>query len=105
MKAELCRTIAIDAGDPAFEGHFPDHALLPGAAILARILAILADSWQLEPPVQLPRVKFIGQIFPGFVMMLKANLEVNGETSKVAFTLFRDEKPLLQGAARYGRMA
>ncbi|SNB66763.1 hypothetical protein SAMN07250955_105186 [Arboricoccus pini] len=105
MKAGFCQTIAIEADDPAFEGHFPAHALLPGAAILARILAILAERWQLEPPVQLPRVKFMGQIFPGSVMTLKAELDLVGEQAKVAFTLLQGEKPLLQGAARYGSPA
>lgn len=62
MRAEELR---IPTVHPAFAGHFPRRALLPGSMLLEMILA----AWG-EPVARVPAVKFHRPVLPGDVLTL-----------------------------------
>ena len=62
-------SLAVDAGHPAFEGHFPGRPMLPGVALLAEVLEAarsrpaLAAAVGATPAIAV--AKFLAPVLPG----------------------------------------
>jgi 3-hydroxymyristoyl/3-hydroxydecanoyl-(acyl carrier protein) dehydratase len=70
--------VEIGADDPAFDGHFPGRPILPGVALLARVLegalgdAALAAA--IGPTPRLSIVKFLAPVGPGATLAIRFRL-------------------------------
>jgi 3-hydroxymyristoyl/3-hydroxydecanoyl-(acyl carrier protein) dehydratase len=61
----------VDAGHPAFDGHFPGAPLLPGALLLDEVLRRLPDSSTAATgAIHLAAVKFRRPVRPGTALTL-----------------------------------
>lgn len=59
------RTLSIAKDHPAYEGHFPGRALLPGVVLLAEAMAALdAGGWSVD------NAKFLAPVEPGTPLTL-----------------------------------
>jgi 3-hydroxyacyl-[acyl-carrier-protein] dehydratase len=81
----------VDAGHPAFDGHFPGAPVLPGVVLLAAVLraagARAAAGWRVE------QVKFLGPVGPG--SRLTVLLEPQGDGCR--FEVRHGERRVAQG--------
>lgn len=97
--ADLKATIAIPAGGPWFEGHFPGRPILPGVAELA--LAIAALRQETGKPLPLRGVAFArlrNLVLPGDRLELAAReLAAPGDAARLRFDLKRDGTPVANG--------
>jgi 3-hydroxymyristoyl/3-hydroxydecanoyl-(acyl carrier protein) dehydratase len=73
--------IEIDAGHPAFEGHFPGRPILPGVALLAAVLEAAAAEPRLAACLggapRLGVVKFLAPVGPGASLAIAFRLGAN----------------------------
>ncbi|MGZ5157937.1 MAG: 3-hydroxyacyl-ACP dehydratase FabZ family protein [Caldimonas sp.] len=87
MSPVATRRLEIDAGHPAFDGHFPGRPLLPGVVLLAEVLEAAALEPSLAEAIgrspQLGVVKFLAPVLPGASLEIAFQL---GERS-VAFSV------------------
>jgi 3-hydroxymyristoyl/3-hydroxydecanoyl-(acyl carrier protein) dehydratase len=63
--AATTRELWIDPQHPAFPGHFPGFAVLPGAALLDEALATIADTHRLDLTQWQLAAKFLEPVRPG----------------------------------------
>jgi 3-hydroxyacyl-[acyl-carrier-protein] dehydratase len=61
----ITRTISIDAGHPAFEGHFPGFSVYPGVAQIQDICTTLTEHFGRQTNLlRITRTKFLALITP-----------------------------------------
>lgn len=69
MSETVSHAFAVATDHPAFDGHFPDHPILPGVALLAEVMEAarsepaLAAAIGAEPRIAV--VKFLAPVLPG----------------------------------------
>ncbi len=74
MDATWTSALTVDAGHPAFDGHFPGRPILPGVALIAEVLEaafaepVLARS--LGPAPRLVAAKFFVPVAPGAALAI-----------------------------------
>ena len=65
----------IDAGLPAFDGHFPGAPVLPGAFLVALVLRAIAErpAWarRIGPTPSIRQVKFLAAVGPGETLRIR----------------------------------
>jgi 3-hydroxymyristoyl/3-hydroxydecanoyl-(acyl carrier protein) dehydratase len=67
------QTLAIAKDHPAYEGHFPDHPVLPGVVLLAQAMAALAkEGWNVET------AKFLVPVEPGTPLTIEHETLASG---------------------------
>ena len=103
--AELKATLAIPAGGPWFEGHFPGRPILPGVAELA--LAIAALRKETGKPLPLRGIAFARLrllVLPGDRLELSARESTGaaGDTGRLRFDLKRDGALVANGEFMVG---
>ncbi|HTP74404.1 MAG TPA: hypothetical protein VML58_19495 [Burkholderiaceae bacterium] len=80
-------THRIDAGLPAFDGHFPGAPVLPGAVLLAIVLRHIERQPALQAmlalPLQVQQVKFLAPVGPGHTLRIR----LEAQPRAVAFTV------------------
>lgn len=93
------RTIAIAAGDPVFDGHFPGRPMLPGARLLDRVIEALrqADDRLCDAPLEITVAKFLVPVLPGQQVRLQWTA---GTTGLIKFECFVDQTMVATGALR-----
>ena len=76
-------TVEVPAGHPAFEGHFPGHAVLPGVVLLAEVVAGVERCLGLPTDRLVIKVaKFHAPVAPGSSLVVE--LAPNGD---IAFSI------------------
>ena len=83
----------IDAGHPAFEGHFPGHPIAPGVLLLQHV----ADALRAiagERMTGIPDAKFIQPLLPGE----SASVTLSGGEGRWKFTVARGTDVLVRGS-------
>jgi 3-hydroxyacyl-[acyl-carrier-protein] dehydratase len=87
-------TFVIDHAHPALPGHFPGAPVVPGVAVLDRVLDVLALQAGIEPQrMELPQVKFIEPLLPGQV----ARIELEVDTDRARFRVHREQTLIASG--------
>jgi 3-hydroxymyristoyl/3-hydroxydecanoyl-(acyl carrier protein) dehydratase len=73
------RTVHVPADHPAFDGHFPEHALLPGVMLLAEVIEALVDAGVapvgLAGGAEVSAVKFLAPVEPGAQLDIRWSVE------------------------------
>lgn len=83
---------------PYFEGHFPDHAILPGVTQVHWLMQLLMEQG-FEPELQsITQLKFNQPIEPGARLQLSLTLQNNGE--QLNFKLEQQQSLCSQGQLR-----
>ncbi len=98
--ADLKATIAIPAGGPWFEGHFPGRPILPGVAELALAIAALRRETRKSLPLRgiaFARLRHL--VLPGDRLELSAHERAapEGEAVRLRFDLKRDNVVVANG--------
>jgi 3-hydroxyacyl-[acyl-carrier-protein] dehydratase len=87
----------IDAGLPAFDGHFPGAAVLPGAMLLALVLRAVArqPAWASKagPTPCVQQVKFLAPVGPG----QRLHIRLNDSARAIAFSVRYGETVVARG--------
>ena len=83
----------VDAGHPAFAGHFPGHPIAPGVLLLQHVAAALrAIAGERMTGVQ--EAKFIQPLLPGE----SASVALTGGEGRWKFTVARGNDVLVRGS-------
>lgn len=90
----MSRSFAMPAGDPVFEGHFPDQPIVPGAWLLDHVVEAASDAG-LDGPWRLASVKFLSPVGPGEAVILSLRPASAGG---LAFTLHCGEREVARGS-------
>src|SRR5690606_34586194 len=92
-------TLMVPEGLPAFDGHFPDHPVLPGVAQLDIVARLAGEHWADLPMLsRVIRLKFIAPVAPGAV--LQAELVRSG--ARVRFSLRDGARVVCSGVLGFG---
>lgn len=95
------RSLEIDAGHPAFDGHFPGQPVLPGVAMLAEVVeaaaAIPAAARCLGAAPRLVVAKFLGAVRPGASLVISLRIAASTLDWSVA------EGPRTMASGRFAR--
>ena len=91
----------VAANHPAASGHFPGNPILPGAALLAEIISVIAPGHPGRICRQIASAKFLHPVRPGDHLSIDWEDAPNGD---IRFTcaLAPDGPRVLAGALRFG---
>ena len=72
-------SLAVAREHPAYEGHFPGHPILPGAVILAEVMAAIESATAHAPQDwEISNAKFLDPVTPGTALTLVHELLDSG---------------------------
>lgn len=76
------KDITIAADHPAYDGHFPNFPVLPGAVLLDEVLSAIADERGGKLNVwQIASAKFLGTVRPGDALRVEFDAQAAGAIS------------------------
>jgi len=85
----------IEPNEDCNRGHFPEHAIVPGAYLISQIEFLLKQTKPSLSIQSLKKVKFAAPLTPGNLATLTLS---SNDGSKLKFTLSSNEKLILQGS-------
>ncbi|MHB1872404.1 MAG: hypothetical protein ACYCT1_16330 [Steroidobacteraceae bacterium] len=87
--------LTVSAEHPAYDGHFPDEPVLPGAVLLDEVIAALESSGPLSArPWRITVVKFSAAVRPGEPLELEHEPLENGT---IRFRVVSGERTVATG--------
>lgn len=89
------RLLRIDAGHPAFPGHFPGHPLVPGVVLLEQVAQAL-HAWRGQRLVRVLETKFMAPLLPDETATVRLS-DVSTGATKIRFEILRGEVLLARG--------
>lgn len=96
--------LAIEDGNPWFEGHFPDQAILPGVVQIGWAVHFANAVHGLGPAVDsLEQIKFKRPIFPGARLTL--HLKRSADRNKLRYEYCDAEHSYSSGVLNFGTAA
>ncbi len=91
-------TLRIDAGHPAFDGHFPGTPVLPGVVLLERVLdGIRTSSAHGSPRWQVQAAKFLRVVSPGEELLIEHEA---GPDGSIRWWVRAGDEPVANGVLR-----
>ena len=89
------QVLRIDAGHPAFPGHFPGHPLVPGVVLLEQVAQALF-AWRGQRIVRVLETKFMAPLLPDETAAVQLTDMATGGT-KFRFEIRRGDMLLARG--------
>ncbi|HSW06631.1 3-hydroxyacyl-ACP dehydratase [Aquabacterium sp.] len=86
------RVIPVD--HPAFAGHFPGRAILPGVLLLAEVVEALREDGQAGASMTISAAKFLAPVGPGAVLTIR----VQEAGASRRFEVLQGEQRVASGA-------